>query len=231
MRAARPSRSIAARVRGWAGKTTGTPDAVQALDDPAAAVGCGRSPRGGRSRPRSCPARGRSGHVDARARSGAKRSVASAITSPTTSIAPVHALAARGCSRRPLVRREQKRGDAVDLDPVPLLGHRQVAAPQPGLDVRDRDRRRRAGPAAGERSSSCRRRRAPSPAAPRRRAPRSAAASRRRPRCAGRAGARAPGARAPRRRPATSRRPSAGPCGRRPRRSRRPAAPPRAAPT
>ena len=38
-----------------------------------------------------------------------------------------------------LVRRQEQLGDAVDRDPVPLLRHREVAAPQPGLDVRDRD--------------------------------------------------------------------------------------------
>ena len=40
---------------------------------------------------------------------------------------------------RALVGCEEECRDAVDLDPVSLLGHRQVAAPQPCFDVRDRD--------------------------------------------------------------------------------------------
>ncbi len=39
---------------------------------------------------------------------------------------------------RALVRRQQQPGEPVDLDPVPLLGHLEVAASQPRLDVRDR---------------------------------------------------------------------------------------------
>ena len=40
--------------------------------------------------------------------------------------------------RRALVGTEEQRRQPVDLDPVPLLGHRQVEAAQPRLDVRDR---------------------------------------------------------------------------------------------
>ena len=50
---------------------------------------------------------------------------------------------------RALVRAEEKRGEAVDLDPVPLLRHREVEAPEPRLDVREPDSRRRV--CAGER--------------------------------------------------------------------------------
>ncbi len=60
---------------------------------------------------------------------------------------PRHALAAEGL-RRALVRTEQQRGHPVDRDPVPLLRHRPVAAPQARLDVRDRNPgvERRLGP-------------------------------------------------------------------------------------
>ena len=51
--------------------------------------------------------------------------------------------------RRPLVRRKQEVGHAVDGDPVALLRHREVAAPESRLDVRNRhsrgDRRFRPG--------------------------------------------------------------------------------------
>ena len=77
-------------------------------------------------------------------------------------------------------------------------------------------RRRRAPPPG---SSSCRRRRAPSRAALPRSPRGSAGSSPAGRRCAGRACGPAPGCRARRRRPATSRGPSAGPCAARPRRS------------
>ena len=40
---------------------------------------------------------------------------------------------------RPLIGTEQERGHGVDGDPVVLLGHREVAAAEAGLDVRDGD--------------------------------------------------------------------------------------------
>ena len=40
---------------------------------------------------------------------------------------------------RPLVGTEEKRRELVDLDPVALLGHREVEAAQARLDVRDRN--------------------------------------------------------------------------------------------
>ena len=132
---------------------------------------------------------------------------------------------------RALVGAEQERREAVDLDPRPLLRHREVAAAEARLDVRERDpvggRRPRSGERGVRVAEDERRRRA---APPRRPCERRASARRRRP-CGGRAGARAPAARAPRRRPARARRPSAGRCGRRPRRSPPRGAPPRAAPT
>ena len=69
---------------------------------------------------------------------GAKRKHASAITSPTTSIRPPTP-SARSVSRRALVGAEEQRRDPVDRDPVALLRHREVAAAQARLDVRDRD--------------------------------------------------------------------------------------------
>ena len=65
---------------------------------------------------------------------------ASAITSPTTWISP-RTPSARSVVARALVGREEERGDAVDLDPVALLGHLEVAAAKAGLDVGDRERR------------------------------------------------------------------------------------------
>ena len=52
---------------------------------------------------------------------------------------------------RPVVGAEQEPGEAVGLDPVVLLRHREVATSQPGLDVRERDRRICRGLRAGER--------------------------------------------------------------------------------
>ena len=53
--------------------------------------------------------------------------------------------------RRSLVGAEEQRCEPVDLDPRALLGHRQVAAPQARLDVRERDAGRHRSPGAGER--------------------------------------------------------------------------------
>ena len=52
--------------------------------------------------------------------------------------APGHALPAQGLGRAP-VGAQQQVGETVDLDPGTLFGHREVTAPQPGLDVRDPD--------------------------------------------------------------------------------------------
>ena len=116
----------------------------------ARAAPAGRSPRGGWSRRGSRRDRARAGRGSstARARPARGGSDASAITSPTTSIRPGDALLHE---RRPraLVRAEEQRCHAVDGDPVALLGHRQVAAAQPRLDVRDGDGARCLG--AGER--------------------------------------------------------------------------------
>ena len=49
-------------------------------------------------------------------------------------------------SPRAVVGAEQEPGEAIGLDPVVLLRHREVAASQPGLDVRERDRRVRCRP-------------------------------------------------------------------------------------
>ena len=116
----------------------------------------------------------------------------------------------------------QKRSadETVDLDPVPLLGHRRGRscggpprrarrAPRPRLRAR-----RRA-------SCSCRRSTTTQSGRSARRSPRGSASSSPpgRP-CAGRAGSAARAGRARRRRPATSPGPSAARCARRPRRSR-----------
>ena len=53
---------------------------------------------------------------------------------------PRHALGDEDLARA-LVGREEELRDPVDLDPVPLLRHLEVAAPQSGLDVRDRGAR------------------------------------------------------------------------------------------
>ena len=52
---------------------------------------------------------------------------------------------------RPLVGAEQERRKPVDLDPRALLRHREVAAPQPCLDVGDRNALRARGAGARER--------------------------------------------------------------------------------
>ena len=95
--------------------------------------------------PGASPSRSRT--VDRSRAIGPSRKHASAMTSPTTSIRPGTPSPRRIC-RRALVRTEQQRGDPVDRDPVPLLRHRPVAAPQARLDVRDRNPgvERRLGP-------------------------------------------------------------------------------------
>jgi len=170
-----------------------------------------RSPRGGSSPrqyvPGPSPSRSR---IWERSRAiGANRKQASAMTSPTTSIRPVTPSPRRNRGGA-LVRRQDQLGQAVDRDPVPLLGHREVAATEPGLDVRDRclarrlrTRERRVRVAVDEH---------PSPGAPpRRRSGSPAPWPLRRP-SAGRAGTQARAGRAPRRRPRTSPRPSAALC-------------------
>ena len=150
-----------------------------------------RSPRGGSSRRRSRPARARSARARASARARPARggSSASAITSPTTSIRPRDALVLERAARERSSGQSSSAREPVDLDPVALLRHREVAAPQPGLDVRERARRPRPPPWRRRASSSCRRRRARSRAALPRRARRDARpAARRGRRCAGRAG-------------------------------------------
>ena len=140
---------------------------------------------------------------------GAKRKQTSAITSPTTSMRPG---TPSRCERRrrPLVGAEEQLRDSIDGDAVSLLGHREVAAAQAGLDVRDRHVARRL--------RACERRvRVAVDEHPVRPLARDAVADRRRAsppgrRCGGRAGTRARAARARRRRPPTSPRPSAGPC-------------------
>ena len=52
---------------------------------------------------------------------------------------------------RTVVRAEEEPGEAVGLDPVVLLRHREVAASKPRLDVRERDRRVGGSARAGER--------------------------------------------------------------------------------
>ena len=49
------------------------------------------------------------------------------------------ALAFEQCSVR-LMRRQAAVGNRVDQDPVVLLGHRPVEAPQAGLEMQQRDR-------------------------------------------------------------------------------------------
>ena len=125
---------------------------------------------------------------------------------------------------RALVGAEEELRRSVDRDPVVLLRHREVAAAEPRLDMRDGDagvarrlcsRERRVRVAEDER-----------PVGPllRDRGSRSPAASSRRRRCAGRAGSAAPAARAPRRRRRRGPDPSVARCGGRPPRSRRRAA-------
>ena len=104
---------------------------------------------------------------------------------------------------RALVGGEEVGRERVDLDPVALLRHRQVAAPQPRLDVRDGDPG--AGPAARERRVRV--------AVDQHRVglhvgddpPQRRLDRRRRPRCGGRARCRARRARAPRRTRPTAR--------------------------
>ncbi len=130
---------------------------------------------------------------------------------------------------RALVRREQEIGAPVDRDPVALLRHRQVAAPQARLDVGDarrprrlRARERRVRVAVHEHPARALRLDGLADRRPHRRRVGRAQVEPVRP---------APAARAPRRTPPTSRRPSAAPCAGRLRRSRRRAARPTRAPT
>ena len=85
-----------------------------------------------------------------RGRSARAGKAASAITSPTTSIAAGNPFAEQRLPRA-VVRGEEQRGDGVHRDPVVLLGHREVTAAQARLDVRDRHGGVAGGLGAGER--------------------------------------------------------------------------------
>ena len=116
--------------------------------------------------------------------------------------------------------------EVVGEDAVELLRHPAVERAHPRLDVRDRDAAPAPRPGRRRASSSCRRRRAPRPARSSASSGPSAASIRAVcsvfvPPCRGRARAPGAGSRAPRRRPSTARRRSAGRCGRGPRRARR----------
>ena len=93
------------------------------------------------ARTNACGSRASSARMPERSRArGPNRAAASAITSPTTWISPGTPSLPEDRGRA-LVGGEEVGRDPVDLDPVALLGHRQVAAAQPGLDVRDRQAR------------------------------------------------------------------------------------------
>ena len=78
------------------------------------------------------------GEVEPPCARGSKSRVASPITSPTTSRRP----GTPSCSSCDAERSSGQKSSAdepVDLDAVALLGHREVEAAQPGLDVGDGD--------------------------------------------------------------------------------------------
>ena len=132
-------------MRGCAGKTSGPSTRPQPLDDAAEPLVLRhvRLAVHGRDGVAAGLERRAASSTSERSRaSGAKSRDASAITSPTTSIRPPTPSLVE-LPRRALVGAEQQRRHAVDRDPVPLLRHRQVEAPQPGLDVRDGHARRR----------------------------------------------------------------------------------------
>ena len=134
-------------MRGWAGKTTGSSTRARAPDDPAQplrpnvrlAVDGGDDVRPGIVRRRNPLARDRR---------EAKRRVGHHVTHHERRSADTLGGERRD---RALVGAEQKHREAVDLDPRPLLRHREVAAAKPGLDVRERDPGGGGRPRSGER--------------------------------------------------------------------------------
>ena len=145
--------STAARVRGWAGKTTRSSRASgpsRIRRERAPPTFASRWIVATMYRPGVGSA---SGATLPRDRSEAHRRVGHHVADDLH-----HALDALGGERRAgsLVRCEEQRREAVDLDAVALLGHREVAAPEPRLHVGDRHAA--STPArAPPRSSSCRR--------------------------------------------------------------------------
>ena len=124
-------------MRGCAGKTTGSSSRERPVGDPREALGpdVGLSVHGGHD-VRAGVVRRR--HAFPGDRREAQRRVGHHVADdlgPTR-----HALAPKRLGRAP-VGAEQQVGEPIDLDPCPLLGHREVTAPQPGLDVRDPDPR------------------------------------------------------------------------------------------
>ena len=162
MWSARSIPSSAARVRGCAGKTTGSSRLVERVDDPAeprlhdvrlAVDGGDEVPVGLEAEPlenRRALARDR-GQPDR----GVGHDVADNLD-PS-----LHTLLLE-LPRRPLVGAEQERGGPVDLDADVLFGHRPVAASHARLDVGEGNAGLDRGRARRRASRRCRRRRASS---------------------------------------------------------------------
>ena len=123
-----------ARVRGWAGNTTGSSSRPRPPTIRRASL-AGRSPRDGPSRRHTPPARAvepRAGGDRCEAKGGVRHHVPDDERLPgTPSAASVSTDRSSGQSR--------STRKPVDLDPRALLRHRQVAAAEARLDVRDRD--------------------------------------------------------------------------------------------
>ena len=147
-------------------------------DDPPRAARAARSPRGGRSRRRTRRPSPSSARMRERSRArGANRATRRPSRRRRPGSRP-STPSSRELARERSSGANRRAASAVDLDPVSLLGHRQVAAAQPCLDVGDGHAAppRRARPRA---SSSCPRRRAPLGRLCRRSHPRSAGLDRR----------------------------------------------------
>ena len=141
------SRARTPAVRGCAGKTDRLVEPREALRDPAEPLGAdvGLAMDGGdHVRPRRVWRRDALAGDGREAEGRVRHHVADHLD------AAPDALGAKDV-RRPLVGAEEDRRQPIDLDPGPLLGHREVAAAETGLDVRDRDARRRGGARTRER--------------------------------------------------------------------------------
>ncbi len=127
-----------ARVRGWAGKMTGSPSRPRPSTIRASRSGC--DVRLAVDRRDDVAARGdleplQDARTLARDRREAKADVGHHVADDLDP--PGYALTLEGRGR-PLVGRQQELRDPIDGDPVSLLGHREIAAPKARLDVRDR---------------------------------------------------------------------------------------------
>ncbi len=128
-------------MRGWTGKTTGISAATRssaAIASPSSgpSTSAGRCRVTSRNEPGSTPAARAAPRSRNRCSSATRVSI---IVLPTNRNPRSSTPSARRLSSRLGRVQEEQLGEVIGDDPVDLLRHRAVEAPQPGLDVADRD--------------------------------------------------------------------------------------------